>query len=68
MEISLAEYPDVSPIYVDIPVLIDQCYLEGLVNPGEVIVSPLNQVLELPFSESLDMPLYEPSPLCGFSN
>ena len=31
-------------------------------------VPPFIQVFELPLSESYDMPLFEPSPLCGYSN
>ena len=68
MEISLADYPDVPSISVDIPVFIEECQVVGLVNPEEIIVSPFNQVYELPFTVSFDMPLYEPSPLCGLSN
>ena len=68
MEIRLADYPEVASIFVDIPIYIEECQILDFVNPGDIFVSPLNQVMDLPFQVSFDMPLYEPSPLCGFSN
>ena len=40
MEISLADYPEVEPIEVDISVYIEECQIVEFVNPGEIIVSP----------------------------
>ena len=32
------------------------------------VMSPLYLVFTLPYSEKINLPLYEPSPLCGLSN
>ena len=52
----------------EIAVSILACQIDGLVEPDGVVVPPFIQVFELPVSESYDMPLFEPSPLCGNSN
>ena len=67
MKISLADY-DVSPIYVEIPVTINPCVIANFLDTTETIISPINQILELPTQQSFDMPLYEPDPLCGYSD
>lgn len=33
-----------------------------------VAISPLVLVFNLPYSQNIDLPLYEPSPNCGLSN
>ena len=66
--VSLANYPEVESITVNVPVQIEACQIVDFVNPDDTIVSPINLVLNLPYADSIDMPLYEPSPLCGYSN
>lgn len=68
MEVTLADYPDVAPLEVKISIKILSCEVAELIDPSETIISSLNQVFELPASGVLAMPLYEPSPLCGYSD
>ena len=68
LEVTLQDYPEVASLVIQIPVTIAACQIDGLADPDNVSVPPVIQVFELPMSESFDMPLFEPLPLCGYSN
>lgn len=67
VEVSLADYPEVAPITVEVTVFIERCQVLSLVETTGTTVSPINQVLELPVTFEFPMPVYEPEPLCSYS-
>ena len=44
------------------------CEVKVLVDPTGTVISPFNQILELPSSKIFMMPDFMPDPLCGYSS
>ena len=65
---NLFDYPEVEGIYVDVPIFINECQVTSIIEPSDFSVSPYNLILELPALQTFVMPLFEPSPQCGYSN
>ena len=55
------------PLEVEVTVFIKSCQVLALVETTGTVISPINQVFELPVEFEFQMPLYEPEPLCSYS-
>ena len=53
MKVGLLDYPEVSPIYIDIKVNIDKCQVLSLEDPRNRVVSAYNKIAEFPVYKTL---------------
>ena len=59
----------IEKIEIEVKITVLPCQVLNLIETEDSpTFSPLLPIFELPFSSVVDLPLYEPEPLCGFSN
>lgn len=62
-------YPGyIAPIVISVLIEVERCEVLELLKPEKTTFSPLYLVFNLPFTQTVDLPLFEPSPTCGKSN
>lgn len=62
-------YPGfIAPVVISVLIEVEKCEVLEFIKPETTTFSPLYLVFNLPFTQTIKLPLLEPSPSCGKSN